>query len=143
MLINGRQYEFADISVVMGGRDITGLRGIKYSTKQEKEVLYGKGNKPISVQKGNYSHDGEITILQSELETLELLARQQFGRSDIMLLNLNIVVVYGNPLKGDAMITDRLFNVQFTESPKEVSQGDKNLEHTLPFICTDIQYQTI
>lgn len=142
-MINGRQYEFADISLVLGGRDVCGLRGIKYSEKQEKEVLYGKGNKPLSVQKGNLSYEGEISLTQSELETLKTLARKQTGRSSIMSLNLNAVVCYGNPLKGDIMITDRIYGIQFTEDAKELKQGDKYMEVTLPFICTDIEYQTI
>lgn len=142
-MINGRQYEFADISLVLGGRDVCGLRGIKYSEKQEKEVLYGKGNKPLSVQKGNFSYEGEISLTQSELETLKTLARKQTGRSSIMSLNLNAVVCYGNPLKGDIMITDRIYGIQFTEDAKELKQGDKYMEVTLPFICTDIEYQTI
>lgn len=142
-IINGRQYEFADVSLILGGRDVTGLRGIKYKESQEKELLYGKGNKPMSVQKGNIAYEGEITLTQSELETLKLLARQQTGRSSVLGLNLNAVVCYGNPLKGDAMITDRLFGIQFTEDEKSLSQGDKSMEITLPFICTDIQYQTV
>ena len=142
-IINGRQYEYADISLILGGRDVVGLRGIKYKESQEKELIYGKGNQPLSVQKGNRAYEGEVTLLQSELETLKLLARQQTGRSSILGLNLNAVVCYGNPLHGDAMITDRLFNIQFTEEEKSMSQGDKFMEVTIPFICTDIQYQTI
>lgn len=140
-IINGRQYEFADVSLVLGGRDVCGLRGIKYSEKQEKEVLYGKGNKPLSVQKGNFSYEGEISLTQSELETLKVLARTQTGRSSIMGLNLNAVVCYGNPAQGDVMITDWLFGIQFTEDAKELKQGDKFMEVRLPFICTDIEYQ--
>lgn len=142
-IINGRQYEWADVSLILGGRDVVGLRGIKYKESQEKELLYGKGNQPLSIQKGNRAYEGEITLLQSELETLKLLARQQTGRSSVLSLNLNAVVCYGNPLKGDAMITDRLYGIQFTEEEKGLSQGDNNMEITLPFICTDIQYQTI
>lgn len=142
-IINGRQYEFADVSLVLGGRDVCGLRGIKYSEKQEKEALYGKGNRPLCVQKGNISYEGEVSLTQSELETLKALARAQTNRSSIMALTLNAIVCYGNPLKGDAMITDRLFGIAFTEDAKELKQGDKFMEITLPFICTDIEYQSL
>lgn len=142
-IINGRQYEWADISLILGGRDVVGLLGIKYKEKQEKELMYGKGNQPLSIQKGNRSYEGEVVISQSELETLKLLARKQTGRSSILGLNLNAVVCYGNPLHGDAMITDRIYGIQFTEEEKGMSQGDKKMEITLPYICTDIQYQTL
>lgn len=143
IVINGRQYEWADISLLLGGRDVVGCRGIKYSEKQETEEIYGKGNQPLSVQRGNRSYSGEVTLLQSEVETLLLLAKQQTGRSSLLGLNLNAVVCYGNPLKGDVMITDRLFGIHFTETEKAMSQGDKNMEITLPFICLDIQFQTV
>lgn len=143
VIINGRQYEFADISLILGGRDVCGLRGIKYTEKQEKEVIYGKGNRPLSVQKGNFSYEGEVSLTQSELETLKALAKTETLRSSIMGLNLNAIVCYGNPTKGDVMITDRLYGIQFTEDAKEMKQGDKFMEITLPFICTDIEYQTI
>ncbi len=140
-VINGRQYEFADLTLILGGRDVCGFRGIKYSEKQEKEAIYGKGNKPLSIQKGNISYEGEITLLQSEVETLIALGKSTTGRASIMGLNLEATVCYGNPLNGDAMITDRIYNLQFTESTKELKQGDKNMEITLPFVCTDIAHQ--
>ena len=144
MIINGREYEFADVTLIMGGRDVTGLRGIKYTSKQEKEVLYGKGNQPLSIQKGNFSYEGEVTLTQSELETLQLLAKAT-GRGTIMGLSLNAVVCYGNPLVDPqaVMTTDRLYGIQFTESPKELKQGDKNMEITLPFICLNIEYGVV
>ena len=128
-MFNSREYEFADMTVMVGGKDTVGLRGLKYSAKQEKEVLYGKGNEPIAIQKGNKSYEGELTILASELETLRLN-----GDGTILGLQVDIVVVYGNPLQGDVMVTDVLQGVQFTEEPKEYKQGDKYAEITLPFI---------
>lgn len=112
------------------------------SSKTSRWTSDCESDEPLSIQKGNKAYEGEVTVLQSELETLKLLARQQTGRCSILGLTLNAVVCYGNPLHGDAMITDRLYGIQFTEEEKALSQGDKNMEITLPFICTDIQYQT-
>ena len=36
-MFNSREYEFADVTVIVGGKDITGLRGVKYSVKQERK----------------------------------------------------------------------------------------------------------
>jgi len=131
-LINGREYEWADLTLILAGRDVTGFRGIEYSGKQDKEHLYGKGNRPMSVQKGNISYEGTLTVTQSELETLRLL-----GRGSILSLNLNAVVCYGNPANGDVMITDKLFGIQFTEEVKSIQQGDKFMEVQLPFVYLD------
>lgn len=129
-MFDSREYEFADLTLVLGGKDITGFRGVKYTSKQEKEAIYGKGNLPHSIQKGNKSFEGEIFLLQSELETL-------IANSDdasILSLQLDAVVCYGNPANGDVMVTDVLQGIQFTEEAKEIKQGDKFMEVTLPFI---------
>lgn len=130
MPFDSREYEFADITLVLGGKDITGFRSIKYIVKQEKEHLYGKGNEPRSIQRGNKKPEGELTLLQSELETL--IANSPNG--DILDLRLDAVVAYGNPSKGDVLITDILQGIEFTEDGKEMKQGDKNMEVKLPFI---------
>ena len=137
-LINGRQYEWADITIQMGGRIITGARGISYKESQDKELLYGKGNRPLSIQRGNKKFEGELTLLQTELETLKELGRTIHGRATVLDLNMTLVVCYGNPAQGDTMLTDVLHNVQFTEAQKSMKQGDMYMETSLPFICTDI-----
>ena len=130
-MFNSREYEWADLTFLLGGKDLTGFRGIKYSIKQEKEAVYGKGNMPIAIQKGNKSIEGEITVLQSELETMRL----QSGTDSILDLQLDGVVCYGNPANGDVLVTDVVQGIQFTEEPKELKQGDKFMEITLPFIA--------
>ena len=129
-MFNSREYEFADVTVIVGGKDITGLRGVKYSVKQEKEAIYGKGNLPHSIQRGNKSYEGEISLLQSELETL--IANSP--KRDLMELQFDTVVSYGNPANGDVMVTDKLLGCQFTEEENSMSQGDRSEEVTLPFI---------
>ena len=136
MAFDSRQYEFADLTLELGGRDVTGFRGIKYQTKQEKEVVYGKGNQPQSIQKGNISHEGEITLLQSELETLRLL-----GKGSVLGLSLDATVCYGNPANGDVLVIDKIRGLQFTDDGKEMKQGDKFMEVKLPFICLRIENQ--
>jgi hypothetical protein len=135
-MFDTRQYEYADITLALGGRVITGLRGIKYSSKQEKESVYGKGNEPMHIQRGNLSYEGEISLLQSELETLRLA-----GSGSVLGLRLDAVVAYGNPSNGDVLIVDKIRGIEFTEDGKEMKQGDKFMEVTLPFICLRIENQ--
>lgn len=135
-MFDTRQYEYADITLALGGRVITGLRGLKYSSKQEKEAVYGKGNQPMHIQRGNLSYEGEISLLQSELETLRLA-----GNGSVLGLRLDAVVAYGNPSNGDVLIVDKIRGIEFTEDGKEMKQGDKFMEVTLPFICLRIENQ--
>lgn len=135
-MIDTRQYEWSDVTLELGGRVVTGCRGIKYNTKMEKELVYAKGNEPQHIQRGNRTYEGEITLLQSELETLRLL-----GKGSVVDLRLDAVVVYGNPLNGDVMTVDKIRGLEFTEDPKELKQGDKFMEITLPFIALRIENQ--
>lgn len=132
MMFNSREYEWADIDVVIAGRPVTGIRGIKYNTKKEKELVYAKGNKPHAVQSGNYDHSGEIAVLQSEYNAL-----RQAAKGDILSVSLDIVVAYGNPTRGDTITTDILVGVEFTEDNTEWKQGDKFQEKTIPFVFLD------
>lgn len=134
-MINGREYEWADITLILGGTDITGIRAIKYTEKAEKEAIYGKGRHAHSIQTGTVSVEGEITILQSDYESL--VAASQ-GRS-VLSLSMDAQVSYGNP--PDAIITDRILGIQFTEAGKDTKQGDKMLEIKLPFIALRLENQ--
>ena len=122
-MINGREYGWEDITAYVGGRDVMGFRSIKYTTKQEKEALYGKGNKALAIQSGNISNDGEIGLTQSEVEALEAAAGGSL-----------LVVAYGDPEKGDVPTIHKLIGVQFTEDPREANQGDKFQDLKLPFL---------
>ncbi len=133
-MVNTREYEWADVTVVMAGRLVTGLRGVKYSAKQEKELLHAKGNKPHSIQRGNKTYDGEITLLQSEYEALK-----KASGGDILDASMDIVAAYGNPSAGDVVTTDMLVGIEFTEDNTEWKQGDKFQEKTLPFIFIDLK----
>ena len=133
-IINGREYEWADVTVIGAGRDIVGVLGVEYTEKQEKEPLYGKGNKATAIQKGNKSCEGSLKVRQSELEGLEDLSESH----SILDLQINLAVSYGDASKGEPMRTDKLYNVQFTEQKKGVNQGDKKMEVDLPFVCTEI-----
>jgi hypothetical protein len=112
-MFNSKQYEYADITLELGGRVVTGARGVKYSSKQEKELVYAKGSEPQHIQRGNLSYEGEITVLQSELETLRAL-----GKGSVLSLRLDAVVVYGNPSSGDVAVIDKIRGLEFTVNSK-------------------------
>jgi hypothetical protein len=136
MPFNSRQYEWADLTLVLGGRDLTGIRGVKYTEKIEREAIYAKGRTPRSIQSGNISYEGEITLLQSDYEALVLA-----GNGSILSLSVDGIFAYGNPSEGTALMTDKAQGIRFTEASKELKQGDKFMEITLPFVCINIQNQ--
>ena len=133
-MFNSRQYEWADLSLILGGKDITGIRGVKYSEKAEKEAVFAKGRNAHSIQTGNIAIEGEITMLQSEYEALVIA-----GGGSVLGLSLDGIFSYGNPTAGDAVIFDRVIGISFTEAAKELKQGDKFMEITLPFIALSVK----
>lgn len=133
-IFSSKEYEWADLSVIIAGRMVTGIRSIKYKKQQEKETLYAKGNKPHSIQRGNKTYDGSVSLLQSELEAIEKSAG-----GDALDASMDIIVSYGNPMKGDVIHTDYIKGLEFTEVPKGMSQNDKFAEIELPFIALDIK----
>lgn len=132
MYTNTREYEWSDVSVTVAGRPVTGLRGVKYGMKQEKELVYAKGNKPHAIQRGNIDYSGEITLLQSEYEALKTAAK-----GEVTNITFDIVVSVGNPSRGDVITTEILIGCEFTEDNTEWKQGDKFQEKVLPFIFID------
>ena len=128
-----REYEWSDVSVVLANHDVIGLRGVSYSSSQEKEALYAKGNKPHGIQRGNISYSGTIRLLQSEL-----IALQEAAGGSVLNITTDVVVAYGNPASGSAKHTDLIRGVEFTEEPKSLNQNDKFMEIELPFIAIDV-----
>ncbi|MCQ2250608.1 MAG: hypothetical protein MJZ66_05810 [Bacteroidales bacterium] len=129
--VDTREYAWADISVLIGGKPIVGLLSVQYSQKQDKKPLYGKGNKPIAIQPGNVTNDGTIKITQSELYAL----REASPDKSILSLNVDIQVAYGNPPM--PVRSDMLVGCQFTEETMSMDQGASNMEVSVPFVFLD------
>ena len=136
-MFNSRQYDWSNVEVLMLGRPVTGVRGIEYNAEQEKEAVYGRGNNPLSLQKGNRSYSGSITLLQSEIEALQVAAG---NKKDILDLPAFDVVIAYVPQGGGDIITDIVKGVEFTSVPKSINQNDKFMEVALPFIALKIEY---
>ncbi|WP_271783871.1 hypothetical protein [Aquimarina algiphila] len=131
---NSREYEWADITVVLGGRPLLGITGISYSEEIEREAIYAKGRTPYSIQSGNIKYEGELTLLQSEVDALE-----RSGGGSILSLSLNAEVVYGDPLQGNAITTKRIEGIRFKKSPRKMKTGDKFQEIALPFVALNVK----
>lgn len=134
--INGNEYVWGDLKVVLLGREVTGLRGIEYKVKRQKEVLYASGIKGRSVQKGKKEYEGTITLLQSELIALDRAAQEK-GYEDITDIDFDVIVSYV-PDNG-IVTTDKVVNVSITEIPRGMKLDDLQMEIALPFIALDVE----
>lgn len=131
--VNGREYEWADISLLVGGVIIAGFRAVSYKREREKEAMFAKGRKAHSIQSGNEKVSGSITFTQSQMELLELAAG-----GNLLTAKVDIIVTYGENLKS-VITTDIITGAEFTEYEKGMSQGDRFMEIAMPFVAMDIK----
>jgi hypothetical protein len=134
--VSSKQYAWSDLSISIGGRILEGITEVEYSSKQEKDTLRGRGNKPHSIIRGNKSYEGKITLWQSELEAMV----KDAPNKDILDLNFDVIVAYV-PEDGGETVTDVLVGCEFTETKKGMKQGDKNMLVELPIIFLDVKAQ--
>lgn len=125
--INSREYAWQDVTVIVGGKVLTGVQSVSFTESQTKEALYGKGNLPISIQPGRIEYSGELQVTQSELETM-----CNAGDGSLLNLNVDIQVSFGNP--PDAIKAFMLQGCQFTEEKRELSNSSTAMEISLPFL---------
>ena len=134
-VFNSNEYAWADVNVVMLGREVAGLRGIEYKVKHQKEALFASGCKARGIQKGKKEYEGTITLLQSELIALDRAAQEK-GYEDITDIDFDVIVSY-IPTSG-IITTDKVVSVSITEIPRAIKEGDLQQEIALPFIAVDI-----
>lgn len=137
MRINAREYAWGDVSIVLFGQPVLGIRGIDYNQKKNKEALYAAGRYPKSIQHGRRESEGTLTILQSELIALNKSAIAA-GYTDILDVDMDIQVAYADA--SGVTTIDRIVKASFTELPQALKEGDMNQEIAIPFVALDIEF---
>lgn len=137
MSFNSAEYSWSDVEIVILGRKITGARGLKLKASQEKEYIRASGNKPKGYGYGDKSYEGEITVLQSELEALLEAAGKGNDITDIHGANIVCSFV---PEEGGRIKTHIAENIEFTDFELGLKTGDKFAEIPLPFKSLEIKF---
>lgn len=135
MAFNSKQYAFSDVKVIILGREIEGFRGVSYKVSVEKEHLHGRGKKPLSIQSGQETIEGELMLLQSELIALVTAVKAVNPNYKITDVSFDIVITYGD---GTTASTDIVRSAEFTEYEKGMENGDKFMEVSMPFLALDL-----
>lgn len=131
------QYAWVDVKIVMLGRPITGIIGFRYKVSRTKTNIYAAGSKPVARTRGNKEYEGELVMLQSELESLQKGLKK--GQDITDMKPFDVVYAYA-PEDSTDIVTDIAKAVEFLEVEKGMAQNDPNMEVTLPVIIGDIQY---
>lgn len=133
-LINGVNYSWANVKLILFGVPVVGITKISYKTKQKKENQYGAGYEPVSRGYGNKEYEGSIEIYTDELKNIIAAAPNR----DLMSIPpFNIDVVFEDANSG-FLTQDKLQMCEFMEEGLDASQGDTKLLVSLPLVIGKI-----
>jgi hypothetical protein len=135
-LVNRYTYDWADISLIIGGVPVTGITGIEYDDDQEVQNNYGAGRYPISRSKGRISCTAKLTLTIEETRAIQknsLTGRLQ----DIE--PFNIVVCY-LPADATKIHRDIIHNCQFKKNSRTWAENDMGKTVELELIVSHIDW---
>lgn len=134
-LINGQEYNHAQIMITVAGVQLWGVSSINYGTEQTKENQYGAGDFPVSRGSSAKVFSGDIELLMTEVEKLRDVA----PAGDLTNLPaFDIVVSYLNEQKP---VTDRLIAVEFTDDSRGSDQGNTGISNSFNLVYADIEHK--
>lgn len=134
-LINGVNYSWANVTLVLFGVPVVGIVSIEYNRKQAKENNYGAGHEPISRGRGNVSYEGSIELYTEEWRAIIAAAP---NKDPLRVAPFDIPVTFGGD--GVDFTSDTLKFVEFMEDPLSTKQGDTSIKVKIPLIIGSIQH---
>jgi len=130
-LVNGRHYDWGSMKLVLpSGSIVVSLQDINFKGELEKESTYGKGQIPIGSGQGNYSSDGDFSVLRDDFEDILALGVAT-GRGLLKTPPFPLLLEYGNEDQETKQTV--LPAVDITSVDESASQGDKNLKVKIGF----------
>ncbi len=136
-LFDSKECTWKDIRVYFAGALVTKIRGLKYKTAMEKELLHAAGDKAISTQKGNRTNEGSIKVLKGAVDDMNRFA-QANGGDDLLDMTFDIVIHY-KAQGSRAIQIDTLVGVDVKEYEKGMEQGAKQMDIELPIVFLDLK----
>ena len=136
-LINGINYSWANITLVLFGVPVVGITKINYSEKQDKANQYGAGPRPVSRSHGNITTEGSIEIYLDEWKRI-IQASPNYRPLEIP--PFDIIVTYDAVNVGQVPSVDVLRGVEFLNDPVSASQGDQRLLVTINLIIAQVDH---
>lgn len=134
ILINGINYSWGDIQLVLFGVPVRGCTKVEYKTKQNKTNNYGIGVKPISRGYGNEEYEGSIELYMDEWKGI--IANSP-NKNPMQIAPFPITVLFGSSRAGANVV--KLQKCEFLESGFTANQGDTSLKVTIPLIIGGIE----
>ena len=129
-------YAWKDITVVLQGNIILELKSVKYKKTKATQVNHGTGDEPVSYSTGNKAY--ELQIQMTMKEVIALREALPAGSDETDLKPFDVTIVYTNP--DNIIVEDVIHGVQFSEAVGGGDQGNMELVHDMPCVCSGITF---
>lgn len=135
-LVNGRAYDYVQITVGILGVPVPGISSINYTEEQEVMGNKGTGKYDVSVGEGGITAQASMDISMNDVEALRDVAPER--GSLLSIPYFDVVVVFGN-IQGVQTHTVR--NCKFKNDGVETTEGDTDIKRTFDLYCSHIDYR--
>lgn len=132
-IVNGVNYSWSNVSVILFGTPVIGILAINYKRKQKKDNNYGAGPQPVSRGYGNYEYEGDIELY---VDTWKAIIASSPNRDPLQIGPFDIPVTFTGT--GITTTKDVLRAVEFLEDPLESKSGDTKLTVKISLIIGGI-----
>ena len=135
-LINGKSYEFADITCIVLGIPIVGITSIEYGEESETENIYATGRFPVSRGVGRVQPTAKITMLMEEV--MNIVSASPNGRIydvpefDIIVAFTDLTLI---------PVVHKIRNVKFKNNKISSSTGDTSVPIEMDLVISHIEWQ--
>ena len=134
MLINGKNYDWNNITLILFGVPVVGITDISWKEDNINVNNYGAGRYPVSFGQGNVSYSGSITLYKEEVLAIINAAP---GKSLANIPPVSVILQYSGD--GVNYNTEEIQNVRFLSEDFKAKQNDTSLLMTVPFIFAGIK----
>lgn len=138
--ITSEECAWSRFEIKILNRTIKGLRGFGFKKEVDTEHLFGSGDDPIDIQKGNKKPSGSIKVLGFEADAMNKAARDA-GYEDITDVPHEAITITCSYKKrmSDPIKFYGAYGVAFSESGVDMEQGAKMREITLPYLAMSVK----
>jgi hypothetical protein len=134
-LVNGKQYEYADITMIVLGTPILGVTNIEYGEEDNIENVYATGRYPIGRGYGQITPAAKVTILMNEV--MNIVSAAPNGRiQDIPEFDIVVTFTDVNLIP----VTHKIRNCKFKTNKISTATGDTSIPIEIDLVPSHIEY---
>lgn len=130
-MINGNEYAWEDVQVVIFGVPLVGIKEVKYGATKSHTNIHGRGAQPVAMGRGKKdAKAGKLVLLQSQFEALQNATPA--GKDPTDWAPFEMVVAYAP--EGGVITTDIVPYCRVTDWEKGMNNDDENMTIELALV---------